>query len=69
MYMESRKTVVINLFAEQHGNTDIENKLMDVAVGQGKGDGARYVNTNMETYITLCKVDNQWEFAVGLREL
>ena len=33
MYMESRKTVVINLFAEQHGNTDIENKLMDVAVG------------------------------------
>ena len=24
---------------------------------------------NMETYITVCKIDNQWEFAVWLRKL
>ena len=28
-----------------------------------------YIESNMETYITICKVDSQWEFAVCLREL
>ena len=28
-----------------------------------------YVESNMETYITMCKVDSQWEFAVCLRRL
>ena len=28
-----------------------------------------YVNSNMETYITICKIDSQWEFAVWLRKL
>ena len=28
-----------------------------------------YVETNMETYITICKIDRQWEFAVCLRKL
>ena len=25
--------------------------------------------SNMEIYITICKIDNQWEFAVWLRKL
>ena len=25
--------------------------------------------SNMETYITMCKTDSQWEFAVWLRKL
>ena len=25
--------------------------------------------TNMETYITICKIDSKWEFAVRLRKL
>ena len=25
--------------------------------------------SNMEVYITICKIDSQWEFAVCLREL
>ena len=25
--------------------------------------------SNMETCITICKIDNQWEFAVWLRKL
>ena len=28
-----------------------------------------YGKSNMETYITICKVDSNWEFAVCLREL
>ena len=28
-----------------------------------------YGKSNMETYITLCKIDSQWEFAVCLRKL
>ena len=28
-----------------------------------------YGQSNMETYITICKIDSQWEFAVCLREL
>ena len=26
-----------------------------------------YGKSNMETYITMCKIDTQWEFAVWLR--
>ena len=28
-----------------------------------------YGKSNMETYNTICKIDNQWEFAVWFREL
>ena len=28
-----------------------------------------YAESNMETYITICKIDSQWEFAVWLRKL
>ena len=28
-----------------------------------------YIESNMETYITICKIDNQQEFAVCLRKL
>ena len=28
-----------------------------------------YRKSNMETYITICKIDTQWEFSVCLRKL
>ena len=28
-----------------------------------------YGESNMENYITICKIHNQWKFAVFLREL
>ena len=28
-----------------------------------------YGESNMETYITICKIDSQWEIAVWLRKL
>ena len=41
---------------------------MDKKVGE-EGVGAMYGERNMETYITICKIDIEWEFAVWLREL
>ena len=38
-------------------------------VGGEEGEGEMYGENNMETYITKCKIDSQWGFAVWLREL
>ena len=37
--------------------------------GEKGGKGKMYGKSNMETYITICKIDRQWEFAVWLRKL
>ena len=37
--------------------------------GERGREGKMYGESNMETYITICKIDSQWEFAVCLREL
>ena len=37
--------------------------------GERGGDGEMYGKLNMETYITICKIDSQQEFAVWLRQL
>ena len=37
--------------------------------GEREGEGETYVKSNMETHITICKIDSQWEFAVWLRKL
>ena len=35
----------------------------------GREGGEMYGKSNMETYITICKIDSQQEFAVWLRKL
>ena len=32
--------------------------------GWGEGEVRTYGDSNMETYITIYKIDSQWEFAV-----
>ena len=39
---------------------------MDTGRGEER---VRCVKSDMETYITICKTDSQWKFAVCLREL
>ena len=34
-----------------------------------EGEGEMCGTSNMETYITICKIDSQWEFTVWLRKL
>ena len=33
--------------------------------GWVEGEGRMYGESNMETYINICKIDSKWEFAVG----
>ena len=46
-----------------NGETDIETEV------ERGGEGEMYGESNMETYIAICKIDGQWECAVCLREL
>ena len=66
-YMESRKMVPKNLFAGQQWR----NRHREQTYGHGErgGEDEMYGENNMETCITICKIDSQWEFAVCLREL
>ena len=59
--------VLKNLFTGQHWR----NRHREQTYGHGEkgGDGEMYGRSNMETYITICKIDSQQEFAVWLRKL
>ena len=37
--------------------------------GERGGEGEMFGESNMETYITVCNIDSQWECAVCLRKL
>ena len=58
--MESRKMELKNLFTEQQWRN---------RHGERAAEGEMYGKSNMETYITICKIDGQWKFAVWLRKL
>ena len=40
-----------------------QTQRIDLWTWEGGGEGEMYGKSNMETYITLCKIDSQWEFA------
>ena len=65
--MESRKMVLKNLFTGQQWR----NRHREQTYGHGEsgGEGEMYGKSNMETYITTCKIDSQQEFSVWLRKL
>ena len=50
-------------FQGSNGEPDIENRPKNAGGGE-EGEGEMYGESNMETYITICKIDSQWEFAV-----
>ena len=58
--------VLKNFLQGCNGETDIENRLMDMGRGEER---ERYGKRNMETCIATCKIDSQWEFAVWLRKV
>ena len=59
--------VLKNLFTGQQWR----NRHREQTYGPGErgGEGELYGKSNIETYITICKIDSQWEFAVWLRKL
>ena len=44
-----------------------QTQRIDYGHGERGGEGKMYGKSNMETYITICKIDSQQEFAVWLR--
>ena len=65
--MESRKIVLKNLLTGQQWRKRLREKTS--GHGEKGGEGEMYGESNMETYITMCKIDSQWEFAIWLRKL
>ena len=58
--------VLKNLFTgKQWGNRHRE---YTYGHGERGGEGEMYGKSNMETYITICSINSQWEFAVWLRK-
>ena len=59
--------VLKNLFTGQQWR----NRHREYTYGHGERgrDGEMYGKRNMETYISICKIDSQREFAVWLRKL
>ena len=63
--MESTKMVLQNLFTAMEKQT----QRIDLWIW-GRGEKSEmYGKSNMETYITICITDQQWEFAICLRKL
>ena len=65
--MQSRKMVLKNVFTEQQWRN--RHREQTYGLGARGREGEMYGKSNMETYITICKIDSQWEFAVWLRNL
>ena len=59
--MESRKTALMKLFAWQQWRR--REQTMDTRLGR-EGEGWMHGESNTKIYITMCKIDSQWEFAV-----
>ena len=59
--------VLKNLFAGQQWRN--RHRKQTYGHGERGGEGEMYGESNMETYITTCKIDSQQEFAVCLRKL
>ena len=59
--------VLKNLFAGQQWRN--RHREQPYRHGERGGEDEIYGKSNMETYITICKIDSQWEFAVCLRKL
>ena len=56
-----------NVFAEQQGRN--RHREQPYRHGERGGEDEMYGKSNMETYITIYKIDSQQEFAVYLRKL
>ena len=47
----------------------MEKQTWKIDLWRRREERVSYMKSNMETYITICKIDSQREFAVWLRKL
>ena len=55
--------VLKNLFTGQQWRN--RHKKQTYGLGERGAEGEMYGKSNMETYITICKIDSQWEFTMA----
>ena len=55
----------MNLFTEKQWRC--RHREQTYGHGERGGESELYGENNMETYITICNIDSQWESAVWLR--
>ena len=60
--MESRKMLLVNLFSGQQWRK--RHRKQTYGHDERGREGEMYGKSNRETFITICKIDSQWEFAV-----
>ena len=65
--MGSRNMVLKNSFTGQQWRN--RHREWTYEHGERGGEGEAYGKSNMETYITICKIESQVEFPVRLRKL
>ena len=65
IYRESRRVVLINLFSGQQWRHSPREKTCG-----HNGGRRRWINSEKHgnTYVTICKIDSQWRYAVWCRE-
>ena len=59
--------VLNNLFTGQQWRK--KHREQTYGHGERGGEGEMYGKSNMEAYITICKIESQWELAIWLRKL
>ena len=59
--------VLKNLFTGQQWRNRHREETYEL--GERGGEGEIYGKSSMEIYITICKIDSQWEFSVWLQKL
>ena len=57
-----------NYLQGSNEGTDAEDRLTDSGAEEGRREGT-YGESDMEMYITICKIDSQWEFVLWVGEL
>ena len=57
--MDSRNMVLMNPFAGQQ-----EHREQTCGHSIGRSGWDKWIEQNGKIYITICKIDSQWEFAV-----
>ena len=61
MHMESRKLILMNIFAGQRWRLSHREQTCGPRRGKRVGQMKRIY---MKTYIAICKIDSKWEFAM-----
>ena len=67
--MESRKDGTEEFIYRAAMEKETERIDLQTWGEERRGEGEMYGKSNMENYITICKIDSQWEFAIRLRKL